>query len=61
MVNGLDAAKVRRAFKSLLGKDIELVGWAYRGELQDHALGKSYGDDAPIRAEGNAYCGIQQS
>ncbi len=47
----MDAAKVRCSFKSLLGKDIELVGWGYLGGLPNQALGKSYGDRVRIRVE----------
>jgi hypothetical protein len=47
-VAGLDAEKVEHYLKSLLGKDIELVGLAPLGEPPDEVLGKSYGYGAPV-------------
>jgi hypothetical protein len=48
---GLDAEKVERYLKSLLGKDIALVNLTHLGEPPDEALGKSYGYGVPIRVE----------
>lgn len=47
MVAGLDAEKVERYFKSLLGKDIALLGLSHLGKPPDGALGKSYGYGSP--------------
>ena len=43
MVAGLDADKVERYLKSLLGNDIALLSLTHLGEPPDEALGKSYG------------------
>jgi len=51
MVTGLDAEKVGRYLKSLLGKDVVLLGLAPLGEPRDEALGKGYGYGTPIRVD----------
>jgi Phosphotransferase enzyme family len=61
MVAGLDAEKVERYLKSLLGKDIALLGLSHLGEPLDEALGKSYGYGSPIRVDYRAANGVHRS
>jgi hypothetical protein len=61
MVTGLDAEKVERYLKSLLGKHIAVLGLGHLGEPPDEALGKSYGYLSPIRVDYRAANGAHRS
>ena len=60
-VAGLDAKKVERYLKSLLGKDIVLRGLMHLGEPPDEALRKGYGYGTPIRVDYRAANGEDRS
>ena len=50
-VAGVDAQKVERYLKSLLGNDISLLRLTRLGEPHGEALGKSYGYGTPVRVD----------
>jgi len=62
---GVDAEKVERHLKSLLGKDIALLSITHLGKPPSEGLGKSYGYGAPHPrrlsrsqwTQVNEYCG----
>ena len=60
-IAGLDAEKVERYLKSLLGKDIVLRGLMHLGEPPDEALRKGYGYGTPIRVDYRAANGEDRS
>jgi hypothetical protein len=60
-VTGLDAEKVERYLKSLLGKEIELVRMAQLGKAPDETVGKSFGYGTPVRIGYRASRGEQRS
>lgn len=61
VIAGLNAKKVERYLRSLLGKDIVLLGLTDLGEPHDEAVGKSYGYGTLVRVDYQAADGGHRS